>query len=68
MNNPRYVVWHAPKAHHLSFDDAGDFNHELYSLGMEIPDQLGKVLSRGFKPRKYLKSPQPRTEYSVSWP
>ena len=51
LNNPRYVVWHAPKGHHLSFDDAGDFNHELYSLGMEIPDQLGNVLSRGFKPR-----------------
>jgi hypothetical protein len=51
LNNTRYVVWHAPKGHHLSFDDAGDFNHELYSLGMEIPDQLGNVLSRGFKPR-----------------
>jgi serine/threonine-protein kinase len=52
MNSPQYVIWHAPKSHHLRFDDAGDFNHELYSLGMEIPDQLNKVLSRQFKPKK----------------
>ena len=51
MNTERYVLWHAPKGHQLNFDDAADLNHELYSLGMEIPDQLDKVLSRGFKPR-----------------
>ena len=50
-NNLRYVIWHAPKGHQLNFDDPADFNHELYSLGMEIPDQLDKVLSRRFKPR-----------------
>jgi len=52
MNTPRYVLWHAPKAHQLNFDDAAELNHELFSLGMEIPDQLDQVLSRGFKPRK----------------
>jgi eukaryotic-like serine/threonine-protein kinase len=52
MSSPRYVLWHAPKAHHLIFDDAADLNHELFSLGMEVPDQLDKVLSRWFKPKK----------------
>jgi serine/threonine-protein kinase len=50
MNTIRYVLWHAPRGHQLNFDDAADLNHELYALGMEIPDQLDRVLSRGFKP------------------
>ena len=52
MNTERYVLWHAPRGHQLNFDEAADFNHELYALGMEIPDQLDNVLSRCFKPRK----------------
>jgi serine/threonine-protein kinase len=51
MNTARYVLWHAPRGHQLNFDDAADLTHELYALGMEVPDQLNKVLSRGFKPR-----------------
>jgi len=52
MNTERYVLWHAPKSHQLNFDDRADLNHELYTLGLEVPDQLDKVLSRWFKPRK----------------
>ena len=52
MNTDRYVLWHAPKSHQLNFDDPADLNHELYTLGLEVPDQLDKVLSRWFKPRK----------------
>jgi hypothetical protein len=51
MNTERYVLWHAPRAHQLNFDEAGDLNHELYTLGMEIPNQLDKVLTRRFKPQ-----------------
>ncbi len=51
MNTERFVLWHAPRGHQLNFDDAADFNHELYTLGMEVPDQLDKVLTRRFKPR-----------------
>jgi serine/threonine-protein kinase len=47
----RYVLWHAPRGHQLNFDDPAELNHELYSLSMEIPDQLDKALSRWFKPR-----------------
>ena len=50
MNSEKFVIWHAPRGHQLNFDDAADFNHELYALGMEIPDQLNKVLTRHFKP------------------
>ena len=51
MNTERYVLWHAPRGHQLKFDDAAELNHELYTLGMEIPDQLDKVLTRSFKPQ-----------------
>jgi eukaryotic-like serine/threonine-protein kinase len=51
MNSEHYVLWHAPKSHQLNFDEPGDLNHELFTLGMEIPDQIDKVLSRSFKPR-----------------
>jgi hypothetical protein len=51
MNTARYVLWHAPRSHQLSFADSADLNHELLGLGMEVPDQLDKVLSRGFRPR-----------------
>ncbi|HZW32863.1 MAG TPA: protein kinase [Isosphaeraceae bacterium] len=47
----RYVLWHAPRSHQLNFDTTADLNHELYSLGMELPDHLDRALSRGFKPR-----------------
>ena len=52
MNTIRFVLWHAPKSHQLNFDDPADLSHELYTLGLEVPDQLDKVLSRWFKPRK----------------
>ena len=51
MNSERYVLWHAPRAHQLNFDVASDLTHELYTLGMEVPDQLDRVLARSFKPR-----------------
>jgi eukaryotic-like serine/threonine-protein kinase len=50
MNTERFVLWHAPRGHQLNFDNAADLDHELYALGMELPDQLDKVLSRRFKP------------------
>lgn len=52
MGAERYVLWHAPRAHQLNYDAPADLNHELFSLGMEVPDQLDRVLSRSFRPRK----------------
>jgi serine/threonine-protein kinase len=52
MGAARFVLWHAPRAHQLNYDDPAELNHELFSLGMEVPDQLDKVLSRWFRPKK----------------
>ena len=54
VNTQRYVLWHSPKSHQLNFDAPADLNHELFSLSMEIPDQLDKALSRWFKPKKMV--------------
>lgn len=51
-NTQVYVCWHAPTGAHHVFEDAGDFNHMLYQLGLEVPEQLGRVLSKGFRPTK----------------
>ncbi len=40
MNTERYIFWHAPKSHQLNFDAPGDLNHELFTLSMEVPDQV----------------------------
>lgn len=50
QNSERYVLWHAPKSHQLNFEEVGDLNHELFTLGMEVPDQVEKVLTRKFRP------------------
>jgi serine/threonine protein kinase len=47
-----YVLWHAPRGHQLNFDGPTDLNHELYTLGLELPAQLDRVLSRSFKSRR----------------
>lgn len=47
-----YILWHAPNAQQFNFDDLGELNHTLYHLGLEIPDQIDRALSRWFKPKK----------------
>jgi serine/threonine-protein kinase len=54
MNTERYILWHAPRGHQLNFDTAADLNHELYALGLEVPDQVDRALSRNFKPRNRI--------------
>jgi serine/threonine-protein kinase len=46
----RFILWHAPNAQQFNYDDGGELNHMLYNLGMEIPDQLDRVLSKKFRP------------------
>jgi eukaryotic-like serine/threonine-protein kinase len=47
----RYILWHAPNAQQFNYDDPGELSHMLLNLGMEVPDQLGEVLSKRFRPR-----------------
>jgi eukaryotic-like serine/threonine-protein kinase len=54
MGSERYVLWDATRSHQLNFDDPAELNHELFSLAMEVPDQLDRVLSRSFRPKKIV--------------
>ncbi len=46
MNDDRFILWHAPRAHQLNFTDPADLNHELFTLGLEVPDSLSRALAR----------------------
>ncbi len=52
LGSERYVLWHAPRGHQIHFDGPGDLSHELFSLGLEVPDPLNRVLTRSFRPSK----------------
>jgi serine/threonine-protein kinase len=47
----RYILWHAPNAQQFNYDSTAELNHMLYTLGMEVPDQLDRVLTKRFRPR-----------------
>jgi serine/threonine-protein kinase len=47
----RYIMWDASTAQQTNFEDPGEFNHALYTRGMEVPDQLDRALSKSFRPR-----------------
>ena len=47
-----YILWHATNAHQMNYEDLGELNHMLYTLGMEVPDRpLDRVLSKKFRPK-----------------
>ena len=46
----RFILWHAPNSQQFNFEFAADLNHELYGLGMEVPDQLDRALTKKFRP------------------
>ncbi len=47
----KYIFWHAPNAQQFNYEDPAELNHMLFTIGMEIPDQLDRVLSKKFRPR-----------------
>lgn len=47
----RYICWDASTAQQSNFDDAAKLNHLLYTLGLEVPDQLDRALSKSFRPK-----------------
>jgi serine/threonine-protein kinase len=50
VNTERFVLWHAPRGHQLNFDGLVGLQAELVKLGMEVPGQMDKVLTRHYKP------------------
>ena len=51
-NEEKYIFWHAPTSQQTNFDEAAALNSNLLQLNMESPDQLERVLSKRFRPRK----------------
>ena len=47
----RYILWHAPNAQQFNYESDTEMDAMLSTLGMELPDQLGSVLSKRFRPR-----------------
>jgi serine/threonine-protein kinase len=47
----KYILWHAPNSQQLNYDVAADLTHMLDTLNLETPDQLDRVLTKGFRPR-----------------
>jgi predicted Ser/Thr protein kinase len=50
-NTVRYISWYAPNAQQNIYEDPGDLNHDLYTLGLEAPEGLGVALTKRFRPR-----------------
>jgi eukaryotic-like serine/threonine-protein kinase len=42
----RYIIWHAPNAYQFNFAYLGAVTHTLSSAGLEVPDQLDRILSK----------------------
>ena len=42
----RFILWHAPDAHHFNFDYAEELKHRLSTLNLEVPDKLDCTLSK----------------------
>jgi eukaryotic-like serine/threonine-protein kinase len=51
LNNQRYISWDATTGQQTNFDDAAELNHILYQLGLEVPDQLDRALSKRYQPQ-----------------
>ena len=51
LNNQRYILWDPVTSQQTNYDDPAELNHGLYQLGLEVPDQLDRVLSNRFVPR-----------------
>jgi hypothetical protein len=51
MSTQRYICWDAATNQQHNFDAADGLSHMLFQLGLEVPDQLDRALSRRFRPR-----------------
>jgi serine/threonine-protein kinase len=50
-SSPRFICWDAATSVQHTFEAADQLNHVLFQLGMEVPDQLDRVLTKRFRPR-----------------
>jgi serine/threonine-protein kinase len=52
VNDDKFIVWDAAAGRQLNFEAADKLNSTLFKLGMEVPDQLDRVLTKKFRPAK----------------
>jgi serine/threonine-protein kinase len=51
MNLQKYILWDAVGSQQHNFDDAAALNHQLFQMGLEVPDSLDRVLSKSYRPK-----------------
>jgi serine/threonine-protein kinase len=52
LNNQKFIFWDATVAKQSNFDHADDFTQALYSIGVEVPEQLDRCLTKSYRPHK----------------
>ena len=51
MGTQKYICWDASINQQQNFDDGGALNHALFGMGLEVPDQVDRVLLKSYRPR-----------------
>jgi serine/threonine-protein kinase len=51
MNSQKYILWDALASQQHNFDAASSLNHQLFQMGLEVPDSLDRVLSKSYRPK-----------------
>ncbi len=50
LNDQRFMIWDAGVAQQTNLDDLASFHHHLYTIGLEVPDQVDQALSKSYRP------------------
>lgn len=51
MNVQKYILWDTMTSQQHNFDDAAALNHQLFTMRLEVPDSLDRVLSKSYRPK-----------------
>ena len=51
MNARKYILWDAGTSQQHNFEDGAALNHQLFQMGLEVPDSLDRVLTKSYRPR-----------------
>ncbi len=45
QSKERHILWHAPMAHQFNFDYLEELRQRLFTVNLEVPDQLDRILA-----------------------
>jgi len=51
LNTQRFIVWDASVSQQTNMDDTAAFNHQLYGMGLEVPDASDRALTKLHRPQ-----------------